>query len=111
LIDSGADVTVLDHSCIRQFGIDSSVGTVKTEVSGVGGNTPYIEFSTQLRFRSETDESKVFAGTIGVFTDPAACDTPVLGRDVLDAFKVIFDRDRDQVLLLSPPHDYIVVTP
>lgn len=110
LVDTGADATFLDHSCLQQLSIDLPGTTMQTEVTGVGGNTPFIEFSTQLRFRSETQENKIFVGTIGIFTDPGACDTPVLGRDVLDAFKTIVDRERDQILLLSPPHDYRVVT-
>lgn len=109
LVDTGADATFLDHSCLQQLGIIPSAVTMQTEVSGVGGSTPFIAFPTQLRLRSETHESKIFVGTIGIFTDPAACDTPVLGRDVLDAFKTIIDRERAQILLLSPPHDYSLV--
>jgi hypothetical protein len=110
LIDSGADATFLDQSCLERVGIDPSAVTVKTDAGGVGGTAAHVEFSTQLRFWSETSEIKIFVGVIGIFTDPAACDTPVLGRDVLDAFKVIIDRARDQILLLSPPHDYTVMT-
>ena len=51
----------------------------------------------------------MFSGTIGIFTNPEACDTPVLGRDVLDNFRVIFDRGRNTILLLAAPHDYEVV--
>ena len=109
LIDTGADATFLDHSCLQQLGLDASFEAMQTTVSGVGGSTPYMEFSTQLRLRSETRENKIFVGAIGIFTDPAASDTPVLGRDVLDAFKTIIDYERNQILLLSPPHDYRVM--
>jgi hypothetical protein len=109
LVDSGSDTTFLDQSCLEQVGIDPSAA-VKTEASGVGGVASHIEFPTQLRFRSKGEGTKIFVGVIGVFTDPAACDTPVLGRDVPDAFRVIIDRERDQILLLSAPHDYTVVT-
>ena len=58
---------------------------------------------------SDLEGTKTFGGTVGVFTDPEASDTPVLGRGVLDHFRLIFDRGRNIVLLLAPPHDYDVV--
>jgi len=107
LIDSGADATLLDASCLQQMGTD--LGTVSEQTaSGVGGKAPHVQFATALRFESE-EGTKTFTGTVGVFTNPAACDTPVLGRDMLDNFRLIFDRGRNSILLLSPPHDYEVI--
>ena len=107
LIDSGADATFLDASCLQQMETDPGIVSERT-VSGVGGKAAHIQCVTALRFASE-EGAKTFTGTIGVFTDPEACDTPVLGRDVLDNFRLIFDRGRNSILLLSPPHDYEVV--
>jgi hypothetical protein len=107
LIDSGADATFLDTSCLQQMGIDPGTASEQT-ASGVGGKAAHIEFATALRFESE-EGTRTFTGTISVFTDPETCDTPVLGRDVLDNFRLIFDRGRNSILLLSPPHDYEVV--
>src|SRR5262249_17115985 len=102
LIDSGADATFLDASCLQQIGSDSGAVAEQT-ASGVGGKVVHTPLVTALRFASE-DGTKTFSGTIGVFTDPEACDTPVLGRDVLDHFRVIFDRNRNSILLLAAPH-------
>jgi hypothetical protein len=107
LIDSGADATFLDASCLRQIGADPDAVSEQT-ATGVGGKAAHVQFSTSLRFES-LEGAKTFSGTIGVFTDSEACDTPVLGRDVLDNFRLIFDRGRNIVLLLAPPHDYDVV--
>jgi hypothetical protein len=107
LIDSGADATFLDASCLRQMGIGPGTASEQT-ASGVGGKATHIQFATALRFESE-EGTRTFTGTIGVFTDPEACDTPVLGRDVLDNLRLIFDRGRNSILLLSPPHDYEVI--
>jgi hypothetical protein len=107
LIDSGADATFLDASCLQQMGTTPGVVTEQI-ASGVGGKVAHVQLSTALRFESP-EGTKIFTGTIGVFTDLEACDTPVLGRDVLDNFRLIFDRGRNTVLLLSPPHDYDVV--
>jgi hypothetical protein len=108
LIDSGADATFLDASCLQQMGADSGAVFEQT-ASGVGGKAAHIQVTTALRLESE-EGAKTFTGAIGIFTDPEACDTPVLGRDVLDSFLLIFDRGRNSILLLSPPHDYEVVT-
>ena len=107
LIDSGADATFLDASCVPQLGINSEEAPQQS-VSGVGGQASHIQFPTALRFESP-EAGKTFTGTIGVFIDQDACDTPVLGRDVLDSFRLVFDKMRDCILLLSPPHDYDVV--
>lgn len=107
LIDSGADATFLDASCIQQMGATSDTASEQT-ASGIGGKAAHVQFSTVLRFESP-EGTKTFGGTIGVFTNLEASDTPVLGRDVLDHFRLIFDRGRNIVLLLAPPHDYDVV--
>ena len=107
LIDSGADATFLDASCLQQIGTDPGAVAEQT-ASGVGGKAAHLQIATALRFASE-DGAKTFSGTIGIFTDPEVCDTPVLGRDVLDNFCVIFDRTRNTILLLAAPHDYEVV--
>lgn len=107
LIDSGADATFLDASCVQQLGINLE-GAPQRSVSGVGGQVSHVQFSTALRFESP-EGAKTFTGTIGVFMNQDACDTPVLGRDVLDNFRLVFDKIRDCILLLSAPHDYDVV--
>ncbi len=107
LIDSGADATFLDASCLQQMGVNPRTGVEQT-AQGVGGKASYMQVSTVLRFTSE-EGTKTFTGTMGAFTDAEACDTPVLGRDVLDHFRLIFDRGRNAILLLSSPHDYEVV--
>jgi len=107
LIDSGADATFLDASCLQQIGSDPGAIAEQT-ASGVGGKVAHTQLATALRFTSE-EGTKTFSGTIGIFTDPEACDTPVLGRDVFDHFRVVFDQGRNTILLLAPPHDYDVI--
>jgi hypothetical protein len=107
LIDSGADATFLDASCLQQIGVDPDAVSERT-ATGVGGKAAHVQFSTSLRFES-LEGTKTFSGTIGVFTDSEACDTPVLGRDVLDSFRLICDPGRNVILLLAPPHEYDVV--
>ena len=51
LIDSGADATFLDASCLQQIGAPS--GTISEQTaSGIGGKASHVQFSTTLRFES-----------------------------------------------------------
>ena len=48
---------------------------------------------------------------MAAFTDPAAADLSILGRDVLDHFDVIVSRRRNEVLLLATNHRYQIQPP
>ncbi|MBI3798780.1 MAG: aspartyl protease family protein [Deltaproteobacteria bacterium] len=109
LVDTGADITFLPQRSIAMLGIDTSGVTVKDDVGGVGGQgVPYIEYPTQVRLISPVG-AQVLEGTLNVFLDPHASDVPLLGRDVLDTFTCIFDRTKEQVLLIEPPDRYELV--
>ncbi|MBI2808427.1 MAG: hypothetical protein HYX68_25860 [Planctomycetes bacterium] len=48
-------------------------------------------------------------GEFAAFTDPAALDMSVLGRDITNLFAAIVDRPRDVVCLLGQKHRYVIV--
>ncbi|MEA3345163.1 MAG: hypothetical protein U9Q78_02780 [Chloroflexota bacterium] len=70
---------------------------------------PHFRWSTQLMFVSPSGQRRLFGGEINVFLDPHATRFPILGRDVLDQFVMIFDRDKNQVLLIEEPDRYQVM--
>jgi hypothetical protein len=110
LLDTGADETFLHHRSISVLGIDTSHLNVRADVGGIGGEgVPYFRWETRLLLVSAARQGRMFDGEINVFLDPHASRVPILGRDVLDRFAVIFDRDRNQVLLLDKPDTYQVV--
>lgn len=101
LVDSGADETFLDFTFIKKFNIDTKGIDVKDDVGGVGGSgVPYFQIDSTLKLISPGG-TKVFKGKINVFLDPHASEVPLLGRDVLDNFVVIFDRKNNYILLLD----------
>ena len=53
--------------------------------------------------RADGDPARV-RGKFAAFTDPAATDLSILGRDVLDLFDVIVSRRRNEVLLVTGNH-------
>ena len=108
LVDTGADETFLHHRGIDLLGLETKGLDVKDDVGGIGGyGVPYFEFDTEIKLVSPT-ESWIFTGKANVFLDPHATDVPILGRDVLDRFAVIFDRAREDVILISEPDGYEV---
>jgi len=110
LADTGADETFLHHRSIDILNIDTSHLNVKTDVGGVGGSgVPYFQWETRLKIISTKGISKLFAGKVNVFLDPHASRVPILGRDVLDSFVVIFDREKDQIILMEQPDSYKII--
>jgi hypothetical protein len=47
-------------------------------------------------------------GDFAAFTDPAATDMSILGRDILDHFDLIVSRRCNEVLLLALNHNYSI---
>jgi len=110
LLDSGADETFLHFRSIKLLGIDTSALQIRDDASGIGGTgIPYIQHPIKLRLETSEGEFKIFGGPVNIFLDPNATRMPVLGRDALDHFTVIFDRKRNSILLLDEPDDYQLV--
>jgi hypothetical protein len=111
LVDTGADETFLHHRSIAILGIDTSHLEVKTDVGGVGGGgVPYFRWETRLKILSPEGSGRLFSGEVNVFLDPHASRVPILGREVLDNFAVIFDRSKSQIALIEEPDSYQLIS-
>jgi len=109
LVDTGADITFLHYRNIETLGIDTSQISVKDDVGGIGGyGVPYFQYPTDLKLVS-AEGNAIFSGDINIFLDPHAASFPILGRDVLDQFTIIFDRAKKQILLISQPDTYKMI--
>ena len=83
--------------------------TVRDDVGCVGGyGVPYFQHPLELKLVS-TEGNTIFSGDVNVFLDSHATRFPILGRDVLDTFVVLFDRAQNQILLLREPDQYQIV--
>jgi len=104
--DTGADETFLDFTFIKKFDIDTKGIDVKDDVGGVGGSgVPYFQINSALKLIS-SGGTKIFKGKINVFLDPHSSEMPLLGRDILDNFVVIFDRKQNSILLLDEEEQF-----
>ena len=77
-------------------------------LSGIGGASDHVLVDTTLELiRDDGGMARVKAEFAGL-TDEAAADLSILGRDVLNNFDLIMSYQRDEILLLSQRHRYLV---
>ena len=57
----------------------------------------------------EAGQTVLFKGQFAAFTDAAALDISVLGRDITNMFALIVDRPQDAVCLLGRGQQYKIV--
>lgn len=107
LVDSGADRTVFSADVLRGLGLKPAAAI--QELAGVGGKAESVVVDTSIRLMREDGTNVLFRAQFAAFTDPAALDMSVLGRDITNLFAVIVDRPQDVVCLLTAKHRYIVV--
>jgi hypothetical protein len=68
-------------------------------LQGIGGVTEYVLVKTVLELTRDDGDAAHVRGELAAFTDPAATDLSILGRDVLNNFDVILSRRCNEVLL------------
>jgi hypothetical protein len=106
LVDTGADRTVFSAATLESLQLPPANET--TALEGVGGRAESVIVDSTIVLRNEQGCDVLFRGRYAAFTDDAALDMSVLGRDILNLFALIVDRPRDVVCLLSQRHSYSV---
>jgi hypothetical protein len=110
LVDTAADRTVLSAALVKKLQSRGNQAPPGVSLQGIGGASPHILVTTILTFTRDDGGPVRFRGEFAAFTDPAATDLSILGRDVLDHFDVITSRRQNAVLLLSGNHIYQVTS-
>jgi hypothetical protein len=108
LIDSGADRTVFSAFLERDLGLEPKLPLDRSILQGIGGTGESIVVQTVLMLIRDDKAEVHLRGEFAAFTDLAATDLSILGRDVLSHFDVILSRRRKEVLLLAQDHQYRV---
>jgi hypothetical protein len=108
LVDSGADRTVLSAASLAKSGFAGTPPPSGVALQGIGGSNSHVLIKSVLEFTRDDGGPVHVGGEFAAFTDPAATDLSILGRDVLNHFDVILSRRRNEVLLLAPKHQYRV---
>src|SRR5262245_52837533 len=109
LIDSGADRTVLSADLLTRLALPVSSAPSGHALAGVGGSQGHVLVQTALEIsHDDGGGTAIIRGEFAAFTDAAATDLSILGRDVLNLFDVILSRPRSDIELLAAPHRYRV---
>jgi hypothetical protein len=86
-------------------------GEAPEQLEGVGGSFRSVTVETRLRIpRSEGGYTFINA-TLAAATEPDTLSMSVLGRDLLNLFAVIIDKNANRVCLLYPSDRYTINEP
>ena len=106
MLDTGADHTVFTAQVLADLKLPA---VAAVPLTGVGGAAASVGLTTKLRMTRDDGGYFTIGGAFSAFTDPAALEMSVLGRNVLNLFAVIVDRPGNIVCLLAQRHQYAVV--
>jgi hypothetical protein len=109
LIDSGADRTVLSEALLTKLQFTRNHAVPGFSLQGISGNSAFVLVNTVLEFTNSDGKPVQVRGELAGFTDTAATDMSILGRDVLNNFDVILSRPRQEIWLLAPRHSYRII--
>lgn len=108
LIDSGADRTVFSAGLMDKLGLQTTQEAHGFVFSGIGGQCAFVVVTTVIELIRDDGGPARINGQFAAFTDPAASDISILGRDVLNHFDLILSRPRSEIFFLSGNHRYVV---
>ncbi|MCH7687422.1 MAG: hypothetical protein IH899_12200 [Planctomycetes bacterium] len=109
LIDTEADLTVFSAALTARLHFDSENVLPDSSLKGIGGLAKSVLIQTVIELLQEDGRPVRIQGEFAAFTDPAATDLSILGRDVLDHFDLILSHRRDEILLLTSKHQSQVI--
>ena len=107
LVDTGASRTTLLDKDVICLGIEyDKLRRYEQDQSGIGGSVEtYVIDDATLLFGAYTMEMPVFTirHSLGVMDDQERIRIlrfpSILGRDVINKFRLIFDKERDEILM------------
>jgi hypothetical protein len=106
LIDSGADWTTFAPGAVRR--LRTTLEHSDFELYGIGGMCATSAITTSIQFACEDDIIATLHGNFGALTELGSLDMSVLGRDILNHFALILDRQHDLVVLINQRHRYSI---
>lgn len=106
LVDTGADRTVFSADVFGDLHLQPVESSDR--LSGIGGAADSVVVETAIRFTHDEGGKAIFRGQFAAFIHPESLDMSVLGRDILNMFALIVDRQADTVCLLGQKHHYTI---
>jgi hypothetical protein len=106
LVDTAADRTVFSADILEALDVEHVI--ITHQLAGVGGLAASVAVDTCIELPRDEPGPVVFRGQFAAFTDVKALDMSVLGRDILNLFTLIADRQGDLVCLIGQGHYYTI---
>lgn len=108
LLDTGADRTAFTAALLQHLALPAESAPADERLVGIGGAAAHVIVESVIELTCDHGGPAVVRGKFTAFTDPAATDMSVMGRDVLNNFHVIVSRPNSEVVLLARRHRYEV---
>lgn len=102
LIDSGADRSVLSANVLATLALPQLPSPDR--LAGAGGVIETVSVRTGLRIMRDDGVPTVLRGEYAACTRPESLDMSVLGRDILDMFTLVLNRQDDHIALVGGQH-------
>jgi predicted aspartyl protease len=106
LIDTGADRTVLSADVWKALNMEPH--ETEVQIGGVGGFAEAVRVRTKLRLERSDGKLVTFRVEIAACLNAAVLDMSVLGRDIIDMFTLVADREGGVLTLLGGNHHYSI---
>jgi hypothetical protein len=106
LADTGADRTVISANVFETLGF--ALPDEEHQIGGIGGVIGAFSIASRIRFMREDGTPVVFRGEYLACTEQSSLDMSVLGRDILDLFALIVDRQQGVLAMLGGQHSYAI---
>jgi hypothetical protein len=106
LVDTGADRTVLSANVWKS--LDPETSQPETKLAGIGGHVDAVRLRVKLALTRDDGQMVIFRTEVAACVDDELLDMSVLGRDIIDMFTLIADREGDVLALLGGNHSYSI---
>lgn len=106
LVDTGADRTVLSGNALAAAQLEP-IDTDR-HVGGIGGAVESVIVRTTLRLTRDDGVMLALRGEYAAFVRFEELEMSILGRDILNMFSLIVDRQNNLVTIIRDKHSYIV---
>ena len=106
LIDTGADRSVLSADVWKALNMQPY--ETQIQIGGVGGFAEAVRVRTKLRLERNDGQLVTFRVEVAACLDAGLLDMSVLGRDIIDMFALVADREGEVLTLLGGNHSYSI---
>jgi predicted aspartyl protease len=106
LVDTGADFTVLSAELFRDCGLTSSESP--KILGGIGGVVETAQVHVTIELLKDDGKPITVAIDCFAFAADKATDIPILGRDILNLFTLVVDKESNLVCLLHGRHRAVI---